>query len=216
MTNSHRQHFWHIVLCLMLLVAFLLVSPPLIRSSSVNHFDQKIYEFNQAHLVSPWVEFMKKITHLGDGKAMLGFSALFCYVAYRRKDKKIAGWIAGGAIATGLGGWAIKEWVERLRPESHLGFARGFSFPSGHAKNIAFVVTVFLWVFANRSTPSPRRTLFIIFAVFVGLFVGLSRIVLEFHWFTDVIAGYIFGTLMALTFRELSLITIPSPWTGEG
>ena len=94
-----------------------------------------------------------------------------------------------------LVGIALKELVDRPRPQVFLGLANtGFdSFPSGHTLfatillglTIMFVTT---WV----RDPLRRRTLQGVLALLI-LAVGLSRVYLELHWPSDVLGGYWYG-----------------------
>jgi membrane-associated phospholipid phosphatase len=83
------------------------------------------------------------------------------------------------------------------------------SFPSGHASTIFYTV-IFLILFIHRTW--NKRSIsavaqFIQFSLFgLGIFVGLSRIVDNKHHPTDVLAGTILGTVVALShFHYLNL-----------
>jgi len=95
----------------------------------------------------------------------------------------------GGLVALGL-----KELFHRARPLEQVVPAQGYSLPSGHA----FAATVFygmLVYLAWRLTPRPwARALAVAVGVAVIGAVGLSRVYLNVHYLTDVVAGWASGT----------------------
>ena len=102
------------------------------------------------------------------------------------------------AFVTMMSGWTIggvsKILVRRLRPvvDEPLSHSPGYSFPSGHALNIAVAgsaMTVLVW---PRLQGAGRRVV-VTAAVVTGLAVGLDRILLGVHFPSDVIAGWLLG-----------------------
>ena len=89
-------------------------------------------------------------------------------------------------------GSVIKLLVQRVRPvvEDPLSQAPGYSFPSGHALNIAVagsVTVLLIWPLLGRT----GRRLAVAIAVVAGLAVGLDRIFLGVHFPSDVLAGWL-------------------------
>ncbi|WP_174189819.1 phosphatase PAP2 family protein, partial [Nocardia barduliensis] len=99
---------------------------------------------------------------------------------------------AGGLILNPV----VKELVARLRPvvETPVHTAGGWSFPSGHAMSSLVCYGVVLLVFAPTLQAGPRRALTGL-VVLVVIAVGLSRIALGVHYLTDVLAGWLLGSL---------------------
>lgn len=102
------------------------------------------------------------------------------------------------AFVTMMTGWAIggaaKLLVHRVRPvvDEPLSHSPGYSFPSGHALNVAVagsVLVVLVWPLLQRA----GRRLAVGQAIVVGLAVGLDRIFLGVHFPSDVIAGWLLG-----------------------
>lgn len=105
---------------------------------------------------------------------------------------------ASWAFVTMMTGWAIggvlKLLVHRVRPvvDQPLSHAPGYSFPSGHALNIAVagsVLVVLIWPLLNRTGRSLAAGL----AVVIGIGVGLDRVLLGVHFPSDVVAGWLLG-----------------------
>ncbi len=110
-------------------------------------------------------------------------------------------------IGITLAGRLFIEWQKietaRLRPEAqvHLVQVDSLSFPSGHAGNATIV-----WLCLAFLLPSSgrMRTVAVWSAVWLSLAVGLSRVMLGVHWFSDVIGGWAFGLFWTLLLLRLS------------
>jgi undecaprenyl-diphosphatase len=87
----------------------------------------------------------------------------------------------------------------RARPElsGRLVHVASLSFPSAHA-----AYSMMTWLaFALLLAPPPRRRIAVAAAVAAALAVGLTRLILQVHWPSDVIGGWAFGagwTLLCL------------------
>ena len=99
--------------------------------------------------------------------------------------------LAGSQIVVAL----LKVWFDRPRP--HLGSVIALppsaSFPSGHATAGVASLGAAVVLAAERLPSQRARTWLWTLAVVGGLAVGLSRIVLNVHYVTDVLAGWCLG-----------------------
>ena len=119
---------------------------------------------------------------------LLGISIyLFCYSS--RKKGII---IAGTAIVSSIILTALKNIIQRARPENALIESSNFSFPSGHLT----LTIVFLGSLIYLFTKGKTRKNAIIITIPIILIVGLTRIYLRIHFLTDVIAGIALGSLI--------------------
>jgi len=98
---------------------------------------------------------------------------------------------AASAIAVAL----LKAWFDRPRPDagSAIDLPTSASFPSGHATAAVASLGAAAVLIAERL--SPRRALAWLWAIVVVacLAIGLSRIALNVHYVTDVLAGWCLG-----------------------
>ena len=151
---------------------------------------------------------------------IVGLLALMAYAAYRR-EWRIVEWIAASGVVA-LGGNALLklvfrrdrplvEWFSADRPPLHeIG---GFSFPSGHAAGASMFFAVCILVTIVLTGRGWKRRVLITTFTVLGLAVGVSRIFLGVHWFSDVLAGLIFGTLVtvvAWTLFVSNATTVPA------
>lgn len=108
-------------------------------------------------------------------------------------------------VVTMLVGWNLglqaKLLVERARPviEDPVSHAPGFSFPSGHAYNIAMVTTtclVMAWPLLRRRT-RPARAAVIGAAAVTVVLTALDRVFLGVHFPSDVTAGILLAPALS-------------------
>jgi undecaprenyl-diphosphatase len=108
-------------------------------------------------------------------------------------------WVAlvTGAVAlalTGLLTLVLKIAVGRPRPVDALIHVPGQSFPSGHSSYAGALAVVLVLSF----TPPGRRRLWWPLAALAMAAMGWSRVYLHVHWFSDVVAGALLGSGIAL------------------
>jgi undecaprenyl-diphosphatase len=99
--------------------------------------------------------------------------------------------VIGSQVAVAL----LKAWFDRPRPDagSAVPLPESAAFPSGHAVSGVAVFGAVAVLLAER-IPNPRaRTWLWTGAAIIGVAVGLSRIALNVHYVTDVLAGWCFG-----------------------
>ncbi len=87
----------------------------------------------------------------------------------------------------------LKIVVHRARPESTLLLESGYSFPSQHAVISAVFFLVLMYSFKDDIKNKGLRILFVLANIFMFLAIGFSRVYLEVHWLSDVIAGWALG-----------------------
>jgi undecaprenyl-diphosphatase len=113
-------------------------------------------------------------------------------------------------------GLLVKALVQRARPvvQDPISHSPGYSFPSGHAFNIAVVVTVLVFLLWPLLSRAGRRVAVAV-AVVVALVVGLDRMFLGVHYPSDVVAGWILG--VGITFSSwLGFLGRTSPSSSRG
>lgn len=156
-------------------------------------FDADLAEQLRAQLPELVLRVIAMLTHLGDLLWVAPASAMIALVLLRLRQRQLAGvWsIALLGILPINGG--LKALFHRARPLHDHGFIvePGWSFPSGHA----FGAMVFYGMLAYvllRLSPRFHRAIVAGTILFIGV-VGISRILLQVHYFSDVLAGYAAG-----------------------
>ncbi|MFB4167096.1 phosphatase PAP2 family protein [Virgibacillus sp. JSM 102003] len=139
--------------------------------------------------------FFRWTTELGSEEFLVPFTILFTLVLWWAFRDWLPGLIFGLGTLTSHGlNILIKGLVERERPSILVAAnAEGYSFPSGHAM-ISMVCYGLLSYFIARSISSTKANIMvqILFALLIFL-IGISRYIINVHYLTDVLAGFIFG-----------------------
>ncbi|MBH52675.1 MAG: hypothetical protein CL785_05980 [Chloroflexi bacterium] len=91
----------------------------------------------------------------------------------------------------------IKPLIGRPRP----GDASSFGFPSSHAFETILVMGLIWFIFVNNNSKESSKRILLGIMLLWSTAVGISRIYLDRHWFTDIIGGYALGIIiLCLTF----------------
>ncbi len=142
-------------------------------------------------------QIMYGITLLGNQLPVLTIGGLLSvFFLFRRKYIALfALWLtlAGVGISTKYG----KTYISRDRPE-HVAYYKvdHFSFPSGHATTVVALYGLIAYFLCRRYQRQRRRI--ILAAAILIVVVGFSRIYLGVHYLSDVLAGFLLGTLWLL------------------
>jgi undecaprenyl-diphosphatase len=167
----------------------------LIRSSAVlADVDRNIGQWGVDHRTDWSTEGLELVTLLGDTRVVIGLAVIVGIVEYlRRPSYWIAPFllvvIAGQVFLTGT----LKELIDRVRPEFNpVAATLNPSFPSGHSAAAAAFFGAVALLMSRGRTPI-QRSLIVGAAAAIAVGVACSRVMLGVHWFSDVVAGVLFG-----------------------
>jgi undecaprenyl-diphosphatase len=136
---------------------------------------------------------MVLVTDLGTwGTALVSLIAAAVF-AVKKNLRLSALWIGAwiGAIALDQ---VLKLLIARPRPPlPHLVHVMNFSFPSGHALISMVVYGLGAYSLSVWSYTRAYKPFFIVLWIILFTSIGFSRMYLEVHYFSDVIAGYAIG-----------------------
>jgi len=167
----------------------LLTGDPLVR------FDLRLDDYLHSHATPPLTTFFLVVTALGSLEAMVILGVVVgALLARGRRWTLLWTWLAAVA-GSALLDWLLKVIFQRPRPHfAHpLLVAGSYSFPSGHAMEsfVAYGMLAYLAVLALRTWEA--RVGVVCGAALLVVLIGLSRLYLGVHYFSDVIAGYAAG-----------------------
>ena len=176
------------------LMVFLEIADEIGGDEDLGRFDVALSGALSQHASAEQLRTFGFLTHLGDKTFLIPLVAVVALLLFwRRRPFIAAAWVVACALG-GLLNVALKEIFERSRPEFVHGFAtaEGWSFPSGHSSG-AIIVFGLLGYLAVLHTPRSIHIPTAAVAMMLVVCVGLSRVVLQVHYFSDVLGGYAFG-----------------------
>jgi membrane-associated phospholipid phosphatase len=175
-------------------VMFFEIADEIGADEDLGQFDLALSAALSRHASDEQLRTFAIITHLGDKAFLMPLVAVVALLLLRRRRTfTAAAWVLACALG-GLLNVALKQIFERTRPEFAHGFATadGWSFPSGHSSG-AIIVYGLLGYLAVLHTPRSVHIPTAAVAMTLVVCVGLSRVILQVHYFGDVLAGYAFG-----------------------
>ena len=129
------------------------------------------------------------------GMPILAVAAILI-LSLRRRSFTPAILIAAAGIGSLLMTVAGKDIIGRHRPplaDAVPPFDFSPSFPSGHTLNAVVIAGVVAYLVLLRRTTTHGRVITIVVAALFALTIGVSRVFLGHHWFTDVLAAWVLG-----------------------
>jgi membrane-associated phospholipid phosphatase len=170
-----------------------------------NVIDQdKLAQFDARVLVllAPWrtqtgLAIANVVSRFGTSLVMSVLALVVLLTLYRRNWRAVAvGWtlvFGGGKLVEAL----LKHTLHRTRPigaMQHLSDP-SYSYPSGHAMGAMIGYGMLAYMVLRRVHQPAARAAVTTAAALIILAVGLSRLVLAVHYFTDVVGGYAAGAV---------------------
>ena len=168
--------------------------------SSVDHLDAVASEDAQERMTRESSSWAEHIANLASTRTALVVTVVAAVVLLFRRHWRSAIALALVFPVTQIAVQLVKMIVERPRPEANSTLAEahgGFSFPSAHSATSVAVYATIAFILIRASRHGHSRVAIASLAAALVLAVGFSRVLLGAHYPTDVLAGWIFGALVA-------------------
>ena len=175
---------------------FLGITKDVLHNDPITQLDSTLLDWMQAHHGPAADQIFRALSALGSPLVMITVAvgvAVFLVISKQRL--MLEGWllaVGGGLLLNNV----VKNAIHRPRPHAAAGLYQGWSFPSGHAMGslIVFGMLAYLLILLG---PRNRRAQVAIVgcATLLILAIGLSRLYLGAHYFSDVVGGYAAGML---------------------
>ncbi|WP_310622046.1 bifunctional DedA family/phosphatase PAP2 family protein [Flexibacterium corallicola] len=144
-------------------------------------------------------QLMTGFTMMGDAFVTVAVAAVaIAYLLHKKAWRRAAGvLIAVGSSALFV--TITKAILERERPIALYEGASSFSFPSGHTTINTVLMGVLAVLIAHDRSARSKTVIYTLTAAY-SILMGFSRIYLNAHWLSDVLAGLIFGAGITAAF----------------
>lgn len=157
--------------------------------------DTSVLQYFQGVRTPVRTTFFKTATWIGNVQFVgaLCVSIFFLLMYFKKQKEAIA--FTCSIIFSGAVAYVAKMVFHRPRPLHALIVETDYSFPSGHATIAVafygFIALLLFLHFKNRYT----RIVICSVALFLILLIGISRLYLGVHYFSDIVGGYMVGTI---------------------
>jgi undecaprenyl-diphosphatase len=174
------------------------ITEDLIHHDPLTHFDVTLLDWLHARATAAGYTIFSAISLLGSPVAMATLAlGVGVFLAVRRQWIVLGGWVAAFA-GGGLLSQMLKLVIRRPRPPYATAFLphASWSFPSGHAMGslIGYGMLAYLLVVLWIHRRSPQIAVVVGASLLIAA-IGLSRLYLGVHYFSDVVGGYAAGVL---------------------
>lgn len=164
-----------------------------------NGFDNEVIVWLTAHRTPSLISFMKFITFFGSSQFLLpAYTLLAAWLIWQKKKRDgIA--IAVIGLSSTLLMSVLKAYFKRHRPPVPvIKQLTSYSFPSGHALASCIFYTILCYLVVRSGIKTIYKIWLAALFIVLAILIGLSRIVLNVHYATDVMAGFCIGTVWVI------------------
>jgi len=157
-------------------------------------FDTKVFHFLNANTTAPLIKIMEALSFFGSHYFLIPAYILivtFLFFKHKRTDaiNIIVIVLSSTALLFGL-----KAIYRRHRPDLPLlREFHNYSFPSGHALSSFIFCSILIYLIWKSDLRSLLKYLLAGLLVIFSVSIGISRIVLRYHFASDVLAGFALG-----------------------
>jgi membrane-associated phospholipid phosphatase len=173
------------------LVAFFQLADEIGIDEDLAQFDAQLADALDRHLSYETLRAFSLITHLGDRDVLIALAGGVTAALLLAKRWLLACAWTAATVGGGLLNMVLKGIFERPRPLHDHGLVHetSWSFPSGHASGSMLIYSLLGYLIV-RQTPRAWHIPVAVVTVALIVFVGSSRVLLQVHYFSDVLAGY--------------------------
>lgn len=174
------------------------ITEDVLHNDPLTVFDLGLLTSIRAHATPLGDTIFQAVSIMGSPLAMAAVGAVGVLLIVSRRDwMLLSGWAAafGGA---GLLSYMLKIVIQRPRPAGAAAFLHGqsFSFPSGHALGSLVGYGMLAYVIGSMLGKGHwGRTPVALLLGTLVIMIGISRLYLGVHYFSDVVGGFAAGTL---------------------
>ena len=188
------------IICIISLVIFLVLAM-LVATKEDIHIDSFFYGLISPYIGDNITKLAKLLTHLGSAGVVISITIL---VLILLKNKKYGLFMGLNLIIITIFQYILKYTFTRSRPvDINLIEETGYSFPSGHSLTaLAFYGFIIYLVYISKLSKRNKIILILLLSLVI-LIIGLSRIYLGVHFFTDVIGAFSFSLFYLVIYTHI-------------
>ena len=206
-----RGHFMHksFIYFILSILLFLMV---IVTNWTIQIKNEKMPAFDEwtrpyVHLVAETKVYtvFRWITELGSFHIVFPFTIVMMLIFWIFFKDYLPSCLFGtGVLITYLINQLLKQIITRERPSmSVLLNAEGYSFPSGHSMITVVCYGLVAFFIGLHISSNKQKIILYMVAGSIIVSVGLSRYILNVHFLTDIVSGFLFGSIILFGFIHL-------------
>lgn len=189
------------LIILIILIVIFIVNTILVMNNQTEAIDAEVRELVMNLEGNVMDKIMRVFTFLGSTYWIIGISVvavILFFIGQRfRASISVAVMIALSALANNI----VKIIVRRPRPSYMVVNESTFCYPSGHTMNAAMIYGFLAYLFSkSKYAKNSTKVILSVLLILLVLFIGLSRIYLGAHYFSDVLNGMLASGILILAF----------------
>src|SRR4051812_42301422 len=159
-------------------------------------FDARVHTYLLAHTTPLLIKIASGFTYLGSSLFLLPTYILLVGILIIFKKRRTALDISIVALSSFLMMQVLKQVFHRKRPNLPIIKAiHSYSFPSGHSVSSFIFCSILVYLVWKGEGRTIYKWVLTFILLLLAVAIGLSRIVLNVHFATDVIAGFCLGVM---------------------
>lgn len=183
------------------IIIFLLITKNILNDEIIQS-DITFYHLIAKYLISDSLTpFMILVTKLGSATWLIIINALIVIVT---KNKKIRVTVTSNLIIIAILNVLLKNILARPRPVANsLIYENGYSFPSGHSMISMAFYGLLIYLINYYIKDKKLRIILITILSLIILLIGISRIYLGIHYFSDVLGGFLLSIAYLILYTSV-------------
>ncbi|HSH71592.1 MAG TPA: phosphatase PAP2 family protein [Methylophilaceae bacterium] len=203
--SSDLPLYFAVAIMVTCIAGFAIIAAALAEIEALPQFDHALADSVGMSTPPAALQFFALVTHAGDTFTYTVICTVMAGAMLLSKRYLLA---LGTVMAIGgnsILNPSLKAIFERVRPvhEHGLVVANGWSFPSGHTSGAVVTYGIIAYILL-RSTPRQWHPAILVSVVSLAFTIACSRVFLQVHYLSDVIAGALSG----LCWLTLTILTI--------
>ena len=202
---SHRSPWRRLIWALPALALFAGLASQIGPGQPLSRFDTALAQALGQQMDRVTLQAFALPTWLGNPAPVTVLTIVVTLFLWQQRERLQAGIWLLGVLGNTLLNWSLKQGFARVRPP-HLHsvvVATGYSFPSGHASGVLVTYGLLAWLLLQHS---PRRWHLPVLLASGALVLTapVSRVLLQVHYASDVLAGLASGSVWLLLCLSLA------------
>ena len=188
------------IICFISLIIFIFLGILVLTKNDI-YLDSIVYNFISKYISNDLTSVLKNLTQLSGTVVVILITLL---VLIFHKNKKYGIFMATDLILITLFQYILKFTFLRVRPvDINLIEETGYSFPSGHSLTAMAFYGFIIYLIQTSNLNKRSKNIYTILFSIIILVVGLSRVYLGVHFFTDVLGAFSFSLAFLIVYTHL-------------